>query len=74
MTNEIKFMMKSFVFYDITPRRLMKVSRYSSKTSVDFQWTTWRYIPEDRAFHDHCCENHKFCIFVMYMDAGSTQF
>jgi hypothetical protein len=22
---------------------------YSSKTSVDFQWTAWCYIPEDRA-------------------------
>jgi hypothetical protein len=25
--------------------------------SVDFQWTTWRYIPEDRTLHNHCCDN-----------------
>jgi hypothetical protein len=26
-------------------------------TSVDFQRTTWRYIPEDRTLHNHRCEN-----------------
>jgi hypothetical protein len=31
---------------------------YSSET-VDFQWTTWCYIPEDRTLHNHCCENLK---------------
>jgi hypothetical protein len=29
----------------------------SSETSVDFQRTTWRYIPEDRTFHKDDCEN-----------------
>jgi hypothetical protein len=24
---------------------------YSSETSVDFQWTTLRYVPEDRTLH-----------------------
>jgi hypothetical protein len=28
-----------------------------SGTSVDFQVTTWRYIPEDRTVHNHCCDN-----------------
>jgi hypothetical protein len=32
----------------------------SSKTSVDFQWTTWCYIPEDRTCHNHHCTNLKF--------------
>jgi hypothetical protein len=32
---------------------------YSSETSVDFQWTTWCYIPEDGTLHNHCCENLK---------------
>jgi hypothetical protein len=31
----------------------------SSETSVDFQWTTWRYIPEDSIIHNHRCENLK---------------
>jgi hypothetical protein len=31
----------------------------SSKTSVDFQWTTWHYIPEDSTLHNHCCKNLK---------------
>jgi hypothetical protein len=31
----------------------------SSETSVDFQRTTWRYIPEDRTFRKHCCEKLK---------------
>jgi hypothetical protein len=30
-----------------------------SEMSVDFQWTTWHYIPEDRTLHNHCCENVK---------------
>jgi hypothetical protein len=32
---------------------------YSSETIVDFQWTTRRYIPQDRTLHDHVCENVK---------------
>jgi hypothetical protein len=28
----------------------------SSETSVEFQWTLWRYIPEG-TLHNHCCEN-----------------
>jgi hypothetical protein len=30
-----------------------------SEASVDFQRTTRRYIPEDRTFHNHRCENLK---------------
>jgi hypothetical protein len=30
---------------------------YSSETSVDFHWTTRRYISEDRTLHSYCCEN-----------------
>jgi hypothetical protein len=30
-----------------------------SKTSVDFQQTPWRYVPEDRTLHNHECENLK---------------
>jgi hypothetical protein len=29
----------------------------SSETSVDFQRTTWLYIPEDRTLRNHCFEN-----------------
>jgi hypothetical protein len=29
----------------------------SSKTSVNFQRTTWRYITEDGTLHNHRCEN-----------------
>jgi hypothetical protein len=28
-----------------------------SEALVDFQQTTWDYIPEDGTLHDHCCEN-----------------
>jgi hypothetical protein len=31
----------------------------SSETSVDFQWSTCRYISEDRTLHNHRCENLK---------------
>jgi hypothetical protein len=32
---------------------------YSSETSVDFQQTTRRYIPQDSTVHNHRCENLK---------------
>jgi hypothetical protein len=35
----------------------------SPETSVDFQQTTWHYIPEDRTLHKHRCENVK----ILYM-------
>jgi hypothetical protein len=42
----------------------------SFKTSVDFQQTTWRYIPEDRTLHSKECtwmwrELRMFCKFVI---------
>jgi hypothetical protein len=33
---------------------------FSSETSVHFQRTTRRYVPEDRTLHNHRCENLKF--------------
>jgi hypothetical protein len=38
---------------------LMIEAIYSSETSVDFQRTTWRYIPEDNILHNHRSENLK---------------
>jgi hypothetical protein len=32
---------------------------YSSEMSVDFQWTTWRYIPEESNIRNDRCENIK---------------
>jgi hypothetical protein len=32
---------------------------FSSKTSVEFHPTTWRYIAEDKTFHGHGCESLK---------------
>jgi hypothetical protein len=43
----------------------------SSEMSVDFQWVTWCYIPEDITLHNHHCENLKsytckcFCLFLV---------
>jgi hypothetical protein len=45
----------------------------SSETSVDFQWTTPRYIPEKRTLHDHSCENLKsenFFLFSFLFNSG----
>jgi hypothetical protein len=39
----------------------------SSKMAVDFQPTTWHYIPEDRTVYNHRCENlifYKYCIII----------
>jgi hypothetical protein len=35
----------------------------SHETSVDFQRTTWRYIPEDRTLYAYRCENLKSYIY-----------
>jgi hypothetical protein len=42
-----------------TSMKLVARRAYSSEMLVDFQWTTRRYIPEDRTFHNHHCENLK---------------
>jgi hypothetical protein len=36
----------------------------SFETSVDFQCTTLRYIPEDCTLHNHHCENLKSYINI----------
>jgi hypothetical protein len=38
----------------------------SSETSVDFQRTTQRYIPEDGTLHNHRCENLKSYITKLF--------
>jgi hypothetical protein len=83
---------KSTIFWDITPFSPLKVNRrfgvtyhlhlqgrsisrarnqrksrwqslpYATKTTVDFQRITWRYIPENSTLHNHRCENLKFSI------------
>jgi hypothetical protein len=50
---------------------LMMEATCSSETSVDFQRTTRRYIPEDRTLHNHWCENLKSyyiwnCLFLQH--------
>jgi hypothetical protein len=42
---------------------LMNEATCSSETSVDFQRTARRYIPEDGTFHTHRCENLKSYTF-----------
>jgi hypothetical protein len=39
---------------------LKKEAMCSSETTVDFQRTTRRYIPEDSAAHSHRCENLRY--------------
>jgi hypothetical protein len=49
-------MLVSCVAY--SPTLKMEVT-YSSETSLDFQWITWRYISEERNLHNHRCEKLK---------------
>jgi hypothetical protein len=39
--------------------RYQRESRWQAETSVNFQRTTWRYIPEDNILHNHQCENFR---------------
>jgi hypothetical protein len=50
------FMLVSCLAYPLTPK--MEVT-CSCETSIDFQRTTRRCIPEDSALHNHCCETLK---------------
>jgi hypothetical protein len=61
------------IFFWLTYSLTLKMEvRCSSETSVDFQWTTWRYIPKGRALHNHHCENLKSYIYVFF--GGSLYF
>jgi hypothetical protein len=60
--------LKTSIIWDITLCSPLKVNwrfkgtfrlhlQGSSKTSVDFQWITRHYIPEDNTLHNHCCDS-----------------
>jgi hypothetical protein len=50
------FMLVSRLTYSLTPK--MEATR-SDETSVEFQLTTWYYIPGDRTLRNHRCESLK---------------
>jgi hypothetical protein len=50
------FMLVSWSAYSST---LKMEATCSPKMSGDFQWTIWHYIPEERTFHNHHCDNLK---------------
>jgi hypothetical protein len=41
---------------------------FSSETSVDFQLTTRRYIPDDGTIQKHRCENLKSYIYTIWAE------
>jgi hypothetical protein len=43
--------MKSPIFWDITPCSPLKATECSSETSVDFQRARWHYMPKHKTFH-----------------------
>jgi hypothetical protein len=45
---------------------------HSSETSVDFERTTLRYIPEDRTLHNHS-ENLRFCLDCCIVGRDAVQ-
>jgi hypothetical protein len=42
-----------------------KEATRSFETSVEFQRTTWRYVPKNATLHSHYCENLKSYVAVM---------
>jgi hypothetical protein len=56
------FMLVSCMVYSAT---LKMEATSSSETSVDFQWTTRRYIPENRTLHNHHCGILKSSINIL---------
>jgi hypothetical protein len=57
------YTMASCLAYSST---LKILATFSSETSVKFQLTTWRYIPEYSTLHDHRCENLKSYIKIEF--------
>jgi hypothetical protein len=45
----------------------------SYETSVDFQRTIWRYIPDDRTLRNHQCENLKSYKTVSFVSLSQHQ-
>jgi hypothetical protein len=61
-----EFFLLSLVLWDELIALMMEAV-HTSETLVNFNVTTWRYIPEDSKLHTHCCENlksHILCSFV----------
>jgi hypothetical protein len=54
------FTLVSCSAYSSTP----KMEAICSSETVDFQWITQRYIPEDSTLHNHCCEDLKSYIWM----------
>jgi hypothetical protein len=60
------FTLVSWLAYSLTQKM---EATCSSATSVDLQWTTQSYIPEDRTLYNQDCENlnsyiHKICLKI----------
>jgi hypothetical protein len=52
---QVAFTLVSCLVHSLT----LEMETCSSETSVVFQWTTCRYIPENRNPHNQCCDNLK---------------
>jgi hypothetical protein len=50
---------------DVSEEHVTFKAACSSETSVEFQWTTWRYIHEDRTLH---CEKFKHYSFTFTLE------
>jgi hypothetical protein len=61
-------------FRDWLILRPWRLRRCSSETSVNFQRTIRRYVPEDRTLHNHRCENLKFHTVNSFGDCSDWGF
>jgi hypothetical protein len=57
------FMLASCLAYPVTQKM---EATCSSKMSIEFQWTTQRYISQDDPLHNDHCENLKSCIQLVF--------
>jgi hypothetical protein len=62
----------AFMFVSYLARSILKIEAIcSSKTSVDFQWTTQHYSPEDSALHNLGC--YSWCCVIIWLLLTSPQ-
>jgi hypothetical protein len=48
--------------FHLQGQKIRQARNYCETGSKELQRTTWRYIPEDKMFHNHCCE-----ILILYI-------
>lgn len=65
---------KSFQKTRLLPSTVKMETIFFSETSIDIQWITQPYIPEDSTHYSYLCENDDSYIEINYVSSGWAYF